>query len=127
MWSGDWRDRAWSQLDRPWDIIVIGGGITGAGVLREAARAGLRVLLLEADDFSGGTSSRSGKMVHGGLRYLANFQIRLTVESVSERNRLQREGRGLATRLALCLPISRMTVPRCGSLAWASSSMICSP
>lgn len=95
MWDREWREAAWGRLRGPWDVIVIGGGITGAGVLREAARAGLRALLLEAHDFAAGTSSRSAKMVHGGLRYLKNAQIRLTLESVSERERLLREGRGL--------------------------------
>lgn len=95
MWDRGWREAAWERLAGPWDVIVIGGGITGAGVLREAARAGLRALLLEAHDFAAGTSSRSAKMVHGGLRYLKNAQIRLTLESVSERERLLREGRGL--------------------------------
>ena len=54
-----------------WDLIVIGGGITGAGVLLEAARQGRKALLLEQQDFAWGTSSRSSKMVHGGLRYIA--------------------------------------------------------
>ncbi|MGB8643747.1 MAG: glycerol-3-phosphate dehydrogenase/oxidase [Anaerolineae bacterium] len=103
MWNRGWRDRVWEQLDRRWDIIVIGGGITGAGILREAARAGLRVLLVEASDFAAGTSSRSGKLVHGGLRYLKNAQIKLTVESVSERERLQREGRGLINSMGFIL------------------------
>ena len=95
MWERGWRDEVWSQLSRPWDLIVIGGGITGAGILREATRAGLRTLLVEGHDFASGTSSRSAKMVHGGLRYLKNGEIRLTLESVRERERLLREGRGL--------------------------------
>ena len=78
-----------------WDIIVIGGGITGAGVLREARRQGYRALLLEQQDFSWGTSSRSSKMVHGGLRYLASGDIKLTKESVQERQRLLKEAPGL--------------------------------
>jgi glycerol-3-phosphate dehydrogenase len=60
----------------PWDLIVVGGGIIGAGVLHAAARAGLRVLLLEANDFASGTSSRSSKLVHGGLQYLGRLQLR---------------------------------------------------
>jgi glycerol-3-phosphate dehydrogenase len=103
MWERGWRDRVWEELGQQWDVIVIGGGITGAGILREAARAGLRVLLVEASDFASGTSSRSGKMVHGGLRYLQNAQIKLTIESVSERERLQREGRGLVNPLGFLL------------------------
>jgi glycerol-3-phosphate dehydrogenase len=107
MWSRGWRDEAWSQLDTAWDLIVIGGGITGAGILREAARAGLRALLLEGGDFGSGTSSRSSKLVHGGLRYLKNAQVRLTMESVSERERLLREGRGLVSPLGFLMPSFR--------------------
>jgi len=107
MWSRGWRDKAWSQLDTSWDLIVIGGGITGAGILREAARAGLRALLLEGGDFGSGTSSRSSKLVHGGLRYLKNAQVRLTMESVSERERLLREGRGLVSPLGFLMPSFR--------------------
>lgn len=99
MWGSGWRERVWSALDRPWDLIIIGGGITGAGILREAARVGLQGLLVEADDFAAGTSSRSGKLVHGGLRYLSNGQIKLTRDSVRERERLLREGRGLVNPL----------------------------
>jgi glycerol-3-phosphate dehydrogenase len=103
MWYNGWRDTIWSELDRPWDLIIIGGGITGAGILREAARARLNALLVEQGDFASGTSSRSGKMVHGGLRYLKNAQVQLTVESVRERDRLVREGRGLVTPNAFLL------------------------
>lgn len=103
MWFQNWREHIWSALDQPWDIIIIGGGITGAGILREAARAHLRALLIEQHDFASGTSSRSGKMVHGGLRYLKNAQVKLTIESVRERDRLVREGRGLVTPNAFLL------------------------
>lgn len=70
------------------DLLVIGGGITGAGVAREAALRGLRVGLVEAADFAGATSSRSTKLIHGGLRYLKNYEFRLVRESVVERQRL---------------------------------------
>jgi glycerol-3-phosphate dehydrogenase len=103
MWKADWRDEVWAQLDREWDLVVIGGGITGAGILREAARAGIRTLLVEGDDFAAGTSSRSSKMVHGGFRYLRNAQIKLTFQAVHERERLLREGRGLITPLSFLL------------------------
>lgn len=103
MWNTGWRERVWSSLDQPWDIIVIGGGITGAGILREAARAGLRVLLVEAGDFASGTSSRSSKLVHGGFRYLKNGQFRMVLESVQERERLVKEGRGLVNPLGFLL------------------------
>ncbi|HEY3365218.1 MAG TPA: glycerol-3-phosphate dehydrogenase/oxidase [Symbiobacteriaceae bacterium] len=70
------------------DLLVIGGGITGAGIAREAALRGLKVALVEAGDFGSGTSSRSTKLIHGGLRYLKNFEFRLVKESVTERQRL---------------------------------------
>lgn len=89
----------------PWDLIIIGGGITGAGILREAARCGLRALLLEQNDFASGTSSRSSKLVHGGLRYLKTGQWHLTLESVRERERLLRDGAGLVEPLGFVLPV----------------------
>lgn len=74
-----------------WDLIIIGGGITGAGIALEAARLGKRTLLLEQRDFSWGTSSRSSKMVHGGLRYIAQGHVRLTRDALRERERMLRE------------------------------------
>lgn len=76
---------------RTWDLVVIGGGITGAGVAQQAARRGWSVLLVEQRDFSWGTSSRSSKLVHGGLRYLKEGDIKTTLHSVWERERLMRE------------------------------------
>ncbi|RME91620.1 MAG: glycerol-3-phosphate dehydrogenase/oxidase [Anaerolineae bacterium] len=93
------REAFWSQLDREFDLVIIGGGITGAGILAEATRLGLRAALFEAADFASGTSSRSSKLVHGGLRYLRNAQVKLTWESVRERERLLKEGRGLVSPL----------------------------
>jgi glycerol-3-phosphate dehydrogenase len=110
-WTRGWRDRAWSKLDQDWDVIVIGGGITGAGILRQCVHAGLKVLLVEADDFASGTSSRSSKLVHGGMRYLKNAQVRVTLESVTERENLLKHGRGLVNRLGFlytCLPGDHM-------------------
>ncbi len=104
MWTRGWRDTVWDDLSHPWDLIVIGGGITGAGILREATRAGLRTLLVEAGDFASGTSSRSSKLVHGGLRYLRNAQFGTTLACVNERERLLREGRGLVTPLPFLIP-----------------------
>lgn len=103
IWNAGWRDVAWADLDRPWDLIIIGGGITGAGILREAVRCGLQTLLLEARDFASGTSSRSSKLVHGGFRYLRNAQIKLTYQAVHERERLLNEARGLVTPLGCLL------------------------
>jgi len=104
MWNATWRQSVWDELKRPWDLIIIGGGITGAGLLREATRIGLRALLVEGNDFTSGTSSRSSKLVHGGLRYLKNGQIRLTYESVRERENLLRTGRGLIYPLGFVMP-----------------------
>lgn len=95
MWQDNWRERIWSRLDQPWDIVVIGGGITGAGILREATRLGLRTLLVEQRDFAWGTSSRSSKLVHGGLRYLREGRISLIRSSVQEREHLLEDGPGL--------------------------------
>ncbi len=103
MWEKNWRDEVWSQLDQPWDVIVVGGGITGAGILREATRLGLRALLVEKRDFGWGTSSRSSKLVHGGLRYLKEGKLRLTRASVHERERLLQEGPGLIDPLGFLL------------------------
>lgn len=72
------------------DLVVIGGGITGAGIARDAALRGLSVALVEARDFASGTSSRSSKMIHGGLRYLAQGDIALVREAASERQVMRR-------------------------------------
>lgn len=94
------REETWSEAgERRWDAVVVGGGIVGAGIAREASRAGLSVLLLEARDFAWGTSGRSSKMIHGGLRYLRERRIRLTREAVRERERLLEVGRGLVDPL----------------------------
>ncbi len=78
-----------------WDLVVIGGGISGAGVAQQAARRGWSVLLVEQRDFAWGTSSRSSKLVHGGLRYLKQGDLKTTLHSVRERQRLLREAPGL--------------------------------
>lgn len=103
MWNRNWRDEIWDTIEQPWDIIVIGGGITGAGILREATRLGLRVLLVEQADFAWGTSSRSSKLVHGGLRYLKEGRFRLTRDSVREREQLLHDGPGLVEPLDFLL------------------------
>ncbi len=103
MWLKGFRDEIWSRLDQPWDVIVIGGGITGAGILGEAVRHGKKCLLVEAQDFASGTSSRSTKLVHGGLRYLRQGQFLVTRKSVRERERLMQEGVGLVNPLGFSL------------------------
>ncbi|MFV0430136.1 MAG: FAD-dependent oxidoreductase [Arachnia sp.] len=70
------------------DLVVIGGGITGAATARDAALRGLSVVLVEKDDFASGTSSRSSKLIHGGLRYLETYQFKLVAESVREREKM---------------------------------------
>jgi len=93
------------NLPKIWDLIIIGGGITGAGIFREASRRGLKVLLVEQKDFAWGTSSRSSKLVHGGLRYLKEGHFRMTKIAVAERERLLKEAPGLVESLGFLLPI----------------------
>ena len=99
-----WRDAAWDRLTEPWDLVVVGGGITGAGIARRATHLGLRVLLFEQRDFGWGTSSRSSKLVHGGLRYLQQAQIGVVRDSVRERERLLRAAPGLVEELGFLMP-----------------------
>ena len=104
-----------------WDVIVIGGGITGAGILREAVRLGYRSLLIEQRDFAWGSSSRSSKMVHGGLRYLAAGQLSLTRHALQEREKLIREAPRLVQRLGYYFPLYRGQWPprlAAGALFW---------
>ena len=105
MLGKDWREKVWGQINGPWDLLIIGGGITGAGLFRMAARAGLKTLLVEANDFAFGTSSRSSKLVHGGLRYIKNGQLNVTFESVRERERLIKEAPDLVTPLEFIFPV----------------------
>jgi glycerol-3-phosphate dehydrogenase len=88
MFHPHWRDLALSQLQERFDLIIIGGGITGCGVFLDAAQRGLRVLLLERHDIAFGTSSRSSKLIHGGLRYLKQMQFRVTRVACRERDRM---------------------------------------
>lgn len=94
-----------SDLQGKWDLVVIGGGITGAGILLNASRKGLKTLLVEQNDFASGTSSRSSKLVHGGLRYLKEGRLYLTYISVRERERLIREAPGLVEPLGFMTPV----------------------
>jgi len=91
--------------DEVYDIIVIGGGITGAGVARDAALRGLSTLLLEKRDYSSGVSSKTTRLVHGGLRYLANFEIDLVAEALRERSILRRQCPYLITPMPILIPI----------------------
>lgn len=111
MWERGWRDAIWSQMGQQWDLVIIGGGITGAGILREAARAGWSALLVEQHDFAWGTSSRSSKLVHGGLRYLATGQVRMTWTSVREREQLLDSAPGLVEPLGFLMVTARGSKP----------------
>ncbi len=85
--------------DETFDLLVVGGGITGTGIARDAVLRGLKVALVEKLDFASGTSSKSTKLIHGGLRYLEQGELKLVFESVNERNRLMRLARHLVRPL----------------------------
>src|SRR5271155_4917556 len=89
---------------QPWDMIVIGGGATGAGVAVDAASRGYAVLLVEQHDFGKGTSSRSTKLVHGGVRYLEQGNVHLVMEALRERGRLRTNAPHLVHDLPFILP-----------------------
>jgi glycerol-3-phosphate dehydrogenase len=91
--------------NRLYDLIVVGGGITGAGVARDAALRGLSVLLLEKRDFSSGVSSKTTRLIHGGFRYLANFEVDLVAESLRERAILRRQAPYLVHPIPILIPI----------------------
>ena len=92
---------------QPADLLVIGGGITGAGVARDAAMRGLRTVLVEQQDFGSGTSSRSSRLVHGGLRYLETGDLRLVLEANRERRTLLRIAPHLVWPLPFVFPLHR--------------------
>ncbi|PYP69172.1 MAG: hypothetical protein DMD36_10945 [Gemmatimonadetes bacterium] len=102
-----------SMSEQPVDVLIIGGGITGAGIAREAALRGYRTALVDKGDFGGGTSSRSSRLVHGGIRYLEQFHLRLVYEASRERRVLldiAAARHRASPRAPACLPLSR--VPR---------------
>jgi len=99
------RASMWSQVEGTVDLLVIGGGITGCGVARDAARRGLKVVLCEMNDVASGTSSRSSKLVHGGLRYLEHYEFSLVFEAVSERRILLDIAPHLVNPLGFLFPV----------------------
>ncbi len=113
-----------AALDRlaseQFDVLVIGGGITGAGVALDAASRGLRTALVERDDFGSGTSSRSSKLVHGGLRYLSQGDYRLVAQALAERQRLLTNASHLVRPLPFLVPSygSRAAVRAISSALW---------
>src|SRR6476619_4629499 len=92
-------------FDRNFDVLVIGGGITGCGVARDAAMRGLSVALVERDDFASGTSGRSSRLIHGGIRYLEQGRFKLVHESIRERQILLTIAPHLVKPLAFTWPI----------------------
>src|SRR5690349_16960084 len=99
------RERAIEALSgEHFDVVVIGGGITGAGVALDAASRGYSVALVEKADFASGTSSRSSKLVHGGLRYLQNFDLGLVREALLERRLMVKLAPHLVHPLRLVVP-----------------------
>lgn len=107
MFHPGWRARALAGLAEPFDLIVIGGGITGCGVFLDAAQRGLRVLLVEKGDIASGTSSRSSKLIHGGLRYLKQMRLHLTREACRERDRMLALSPHLVRPIPFVYPIYR--------------------
>lgn len=100
-----WRHRALAALGEPFDLLVIGGGISGCGILLDAAQRGLRVLLVERDDVASGTSSRSSKLIHGGLRYLKQMQFSITRQACRERDLMLRSSPHLVTPIRFVYPV----------------------
>jgi glycerol-3-phosphate dehydrogenase len=106
--STEARDRSLERLSQEeWDLLVIGGGITGTAVARDAVLRGLRVALVEQGDFAFGTSSRSSRLIHGGLRYLAGFDFSLVREGLVERRRLLTTAPGLVRPVRFLYPVYR--------------------
>ena len=88
-----------------WDLVIIGGGASGLGVALDALSRGLKVLLLEKSDFAKGTSSRSTKLVHGGVRYLAQGEVGLVLEALKERGRLLKNAPHLTINQPFVIPL----------------------
>ena len=102
------RDRNLKTLqEEVFDLVIVGGGIMGAGMARDASSRGMKVALVEAKDFAFGTSSRSSKLIHGGLRYLENFNFSLVFEALSERAVLFKIAPHLVHPLRFLIPVYR--------------------
>src|ERR1043166_8784956 len=96
-------------METDFDCIVVGGGINGAGIARDAAMRGLKVLLIDKGDVGGGTSAASTRLIHGGLRYLEHFEFGLVRESLRERETLLRIAPHLVRPLAITIPIYKQS------------------
>lgn len=118
-----------NKLDsEEFDLLIIGGGINGAGAARDAASRGMKVALVEMDDFASGTSSRSSKLIHGGIRYLENLEFGLVYEALSERTRLFDLAPNLVHPLRFVLPIyknARVGMFKMGLGMWLYDVLSC--
>jgi len=108
-------------IEKKYDLVIVGGGVTGAGVFHAAVQRGLCPLLVEANDFAWGTSSRSSKMVHGGLRYLKEGKFLLTRSAVRERQRLLSVYPGLVDPLNFIMPLYNSHGPSMGAMKFGLS------
>lgn len=120
--SANTRKQSISRMMREeFDLVVIGGGINGAGVARDASARGMKVALVEARDFASGTSSKSSKLIHGGIRYLENLEFKLVFEALNERTRLFEMAPHLVHPLRFMIPIyseSRVGMFKMGLGMW---------
>lgn len=110
-----------TMKSQEFDLVIIGGGINGAGVARDAAMRGMKVALIEARDFASGTSSKSSKLIHGGIRYLENMEFKLVFEALSERTRLFEMAPHLVHPLRFMIPLyqeSRVGMTKMGLGMW---------
>ena len=101
------RDAIWSRLQAnpACDVLILGGGVNGAGLLRDLALQQVRCVLVDRDDYAAGASSKSSRMIHGGLRYLENAEFKLVRESVHERNLLLKQAPHYVGPLRTTIPI----------------------
>lgn len=107
--------------DQIFDLVVIGGGINGAGVARDSAARGMKVALIETNDFASGTSSKSSKLIHGGIRYLENMEFKLVFEALNERTKLFAMAPHLVHPLRFMIPLykeSRVGMFKMGMGMW---------
>jgi glycerol-3-phosphate dehydrogenase len=126
------REEMWARLGGEVDVMIVGGGINGAGIARDAARRGLSVVVIEKDDLASGTSSRSSKLIHGGLRYLESYEFSLVFEAVSERRILLDLAPHLVNPLGFLFPVYKgsrknLRIIRAGMWLYDGLSLFRSP
>ena len=120
--SFEQRRQYWNDLDQSeFDLLIIGGGINGAGVARDASSRGMKVIVVEAHDYASGTSSKSSKLIHGGIRYLENMEFKLVFEALNERTKLFQMAPHLVHPLRFMIPLyenSRVGMFKMGLGMW---------